>query len=72
MSYNECMIFLPNMRSTRQVLSQIAPNLQALEVIQSLYSMIPGYQVPIENLHLVDTNLNNIIELSYYITLPQD
>lgn len=67
------MIFLPNMASIKQNLRNLAPNSQVHEVLEALYvQFIPGCTELLENFHLVDTNLNDVTNLSFYLGLPQD
>lgn len=65
------MVFLPNMESVHLCLLKIAPKKTSIEVLTHLW---PKFESKLQNIkcyHLVDTNLQDVTDLTWYLTIDQ-
>jgi hypothetical protein len=76
------MIFMPNMTQMKLDIKNYAPNRQASDILEYLRAKImqtseaaldiPQLAFDLKQFHLVDTNMDSVTDLSWYMTLPPE
>jgi hypothetical protein len=76
------MIFMPNMTQMKLDIKNFAPNRQAIDLLEYLRPKImqtseaaldiPQSAFDLRHFHLVDTNMDSVTDLSWYLTLPPE